>query len=60
MYFFQNIQAEDFFLQKNILKIKVPVFGVRKTFFFFLKGKKKTVVSMFCASNQVKSLELDR
>lgn len=33
VFFFQNIQAEAFFLQKNILKIKATAFRAQKTFF---------------------------
>lgn len=36
------------FCKKTILNIKVPVFGVRKTFFFFLKGKKDRGIYVLC------------
>lgn len=60
MYFFSEYSSRSlFFCKKTILKIKVTVWST-ENIFFFLKGKKKTVVSMFCASNQVKCLESDR
>lgn len=46
---FQNIQVEcHFFCKKTILKIKVTVFRVQKTFLFFLKGKKARGIYVLC------------
>ncbi len=41
VFFLEYSSRSLFFAKKTILKIKVTVFGVRKTFFFFLKGKKR-------------------
>lgn len=37
-----------FFCKKTILKIKVTVFRVQKTFLFFLKGKKARGIYVLC------------
>lgn len=58
MYFFQNIQAEAFFCEKNLSINKYSGILSAKNIFSLLKGK-RTKVSMFCTSKQAEPLELD-
>lgn len=59
VFFLEYSSRSLFFCKKNYSKNQSHGIQSAENIFSFLKGK-KAVLSMFCASNQVKCLESDR
>ena len=57
VFFFRIFKQKPFFWKKNYSENQSHGIQNAENIFFFLKGK-KTGVSMFCASNQIKMLRI--